>query len=99
MVNQKSHIRKWQSVLESSLGRPCRNRIEASVLATVLETQNKLNHGQLMESANVSSDVAQYQQYALPLIRRQFPELLAMNTVAVIPTTTPHGIYRSEEVV
>ena len=92
-VQPSAYTRKWASVLNSNLGRPMRNRIEASVTATLLETQNKLNKGQLMESANVSSDVAQYQQYALPLIRRQFPELLAMNTVAVIPTTTPHGIY------
>lgn len=92
-VQPKAYTRKWQAVLESNMGRPVRSRVEASVLATLMETQNKLNHGQLMESANVSSDVAQYQQYALPLIRRQFPELLAMNTVAVIPTTTPHGIY------
>ena len=88
-----SYTRKWNAVLNSNLGRAVRSRTEASVLATLMETQNKLNHGQLLESANVSSDVAQYQQYALPLIRRQFPELLAMNTVAVIPTTTPHGIY------
>ncbi len=88
-----SYTRKWNDVLNSNLGRQVRSRTEASVLATLMETQNKLNHGQLLESANVSSDVAQYQQYALPLIRRQFPELLAMNTVAVIPTTTPHGIY------
>lgn len=87
------YTRKWQAVLNSNLGRAVRSRTEASVLATLMETQNKLNHGQLLESANVSSDVAQYQQYALPLIRRQFPELLAMSTVAVIPTTTPHGIY------
>ena len=92
-VQPTSYTRKWQAVLNSNLGRPCKNRGEASVLATLMETQNKLNKGQLLESANVSSDVAQYQQYALPLIRRQFPELLAMNTVAVIPTTTPHGIY------
>lgn len=88
-----SYTRKWSAVLNSNLGRKINTRTEASVLATLMETQNKLNHGQLFESANVSSDVAQYQQYALPLIRRQFPELLAMNTVAVIPTTTPHGIY------
>lgn len=93
-VNQpKSLCRKWKAVIESNLGKPLTNRINCNVIATLLETQNKLNRGALMESANVSSDVAQYQQYALPLIRRQFPELLAMNTVAVIPTTTPHGIY------
>lgn len=93
-VNQpKSLCRKWKAVIESNLGKPLTSRINCNVIATLLETQNKLNRGALMESANVSADVAQYQQYALPLIRRQFPELLAMNTVAVIPTTTPHGIY------
>ncbi|MCQ2123334.1 MAG: hypothetical protein MJZ25_04035 [Fibrobacter sp.] len=92
-LQKKSTTRKWQSVLESNLGRPIRSRAEASVIATLLENQNKLNRGALIEAANVSADVAQYQQYALPLIRRQFPELLAMNTVAVIPTTTPNGIY------
>ena len=93
VTQKKSNCRKWQAVLESNLGRQLRNRTECSIIATLLENQNKLNRGALMESANVSSDVAQYQQYALPLIRRQFPELLAMNTVAVIPTTTPQGIY------
>lgn len=92
-LQKKSTTRKWQSVLESDLGRPLRTRAEASVIATLLDNQNKLNRGALVEAANVSADVAQYQQYALPLIRRQFPELLAMNTVAVIPTTTPQGIY------
>ena len=67
-VQPSAYTRKWASVLNSNLGRPMRNRIEASVTATLLETQNKLNKGQLMESANVSSDVAQYQQYALPLM-------------------------------
>lgn len=93
IAQKKSNTRKWAAVLESTLGRPLRGRTEASVIATLLDTQNKLNRGVLAEAANVSADVAQYQQYALPLIRRQFPELLAMNTVAVIPTTTPQGIY------
>ena len=82
-TQSKSKMRKWKLVIESNLGRPLRNRAEASVIATLLDTQNKLNRGVIQEAANVSADVAQYQQYALPLIRRQFPELLAMNTVAV----------------
>lgn len=89
----KSATNKWRPVIESNLGRQIKSRAEASVISTLLETQCKLNKGVLAEAANVSADVAQYQQYALPLVRRQFPELLAMNTVAVIPTTTPHGIY------
>lgn len=92
-LRPKSATNKWKLVLESNLGRPVRTRAEASVLSTLLETQSKLHKGMLAESANISADVAQYQQYALPLVRRQFPELLAMNTVAVIPTTTPQGIY------
>lgn len=90
---KKSLIQKWAPVLESDIGSPIRTQAEASVLATLLENQIRLNTGLLQESANLSSDVAVYQQYALPLIRRQFPELLAMNTVAVVPTTTPNGIY------
>ena len=92
-MQRKSLIQKWAPVLESDIGSPVRTQAEASVLATLLENQIKLNTGYMQESANLTSDVAVYQQYALPLIRRQFPELLAMNTVAVIPTTTPNGIY------
>lgn len=92
-TQNKSLIQKWSPVLESDIGAPIRTQTEASVMATLLENQVKLNKGFLPESANVTGDVEVYQQYALPLIRRQFPELLAMNTVAVIPTTTPQGIY------
>lgn len=89
----KSATNKWAPILETNLGRKLKSRAEAAVISTLLETQCKLNKGFLPESANVSADVAQYQQYALPLVRRQFPDLLAMQTVATIPTTTPNGIY------
>lgn len=92
-LKQKSLIQKWAPVLESDMGAPIKSHTDASVIACLLETQAKLNKGFLPESVNVTGDVQVYQQYALPLIRRQFPELLAMNTVAVIPTTTPQGIY------
>lgn len=84
---------KWRQFLNSNLGPAPKSRTEASILAVMCENQNKCNKGVLVEGANVSADVAQYQQYALPMIRRRFPELLAMNTVSVIPTTTPNGIY------
>lgn len=93
MQKKTSLIQKWAPVLESDIGQPIRRQQDAAVLATLLENQTKLNKGYLPESVNVTADVQVYQQYALPLIRRQFPELLAMNTVSVIPTTTPSGIY------
>ena len=92
-MQKTSLVQKWAPVLESNIGSPIKSQTEASILATLLENQVKLNKGFLAESANVTADVEVYQQYALPLIRRQFPELLAMNTIAVIPTTTPQGIY------
>ena len=90
---KKSLIQKWAPVLESKVGKKITTQHAASVMATMLENQTKLNKGFLPESTNVTGDVKVYQQYALPLIRRQFPELLAMNCVAVVPTTTPNGIY------
>lgn len=84
---------KWRPILESNLGKKITSRADAAVISTLLENECRLNKGFLPESANISADVAQYQQYALPLVRRQFPELLAMQTVATIPTTTPNGIY------
>ena len=90
---KKSLIQKWAPVLESKVGKKITTQHAASVMATMLENQTKLNKGFLPESTNVPGDVKVYQQYALPLIRRQFPELLAMNCVAVVPTTTPNGIY------
>jgi len=93
VTKKRSLIQKWAPVLESDIGAPIRSQADASVIACLLENQVRLNKGALAESVNVTADVEVYQQYALPLIRRQFPELLAMNTVAVIPTTTPQGIY------
>ena len=90
---KNSLTHKWRAFLESNMGPAPKTRTEASILAVMCENQNKCNKGVFTEGANVSSDVAQYQQYALPMIRRKFQELLAMNTVSVIPTTTPNGIY------
>lgn len=90
-LNQ-SLIKKWGAVLESNIGKPIKNQTEAHVVATLLENQYKLNKGYLAESANLTSDMANYQNYALPLVRRMFPELLAMNVTSVQPLTQPMGL-------
>lgn len=90
-LNQ-SLIKKWGAVLESKIGKPIKNQTEAHVVATLLENQYKLNKGYLAESANLTSDMATYQNYALPLVRRMFPELLAMNVTSVQPLTQPMGL-------
>lgn len=100
-LNQ-SLIKKWGAVLESPIGKKINGQGEAHVIATLLENQYKLNKGYLPESQNVSSDMASYQNYALPLVRRMFPELLAMNVTSVQPLTQPYGVafamrYRYDE--
>lgn len=90
-LNQ-SLIKKWGAVLESNIGRPLKSQSEAHVVATLLENQYKVNKGYLPESQNITSDMANYQNYALPLVRRMFPELLAMNVTSVQPVTQPMGL-------
>lgn len=87
-----SLIKKWQGALEMNIGRPLKTQTEAHVVATLLENQYKLNKGYLPESQSVTSDMAQYQNYAMPLVRRMFPELLAMNVTSVQPLTQPYGL-------
>lgn len=89
-----SLIKKWESVLESNLGgcKSIKNQQEAHVVASLLENQYKLNKGYLPESQNISSDMATYQNYAMPLVRRMFPELLAMNVTSVQPLSQPYGL-------
>jgi len=91
VVNQ-SLIKKWQGALEMPIGRALKTQSEAHTVATLLENQYKLNKGFLPESQSVSSDMQQYQNYAMPLVRRMFPELLAMNVASVQPLTQPYGL-------
>lgn len=94
MKNQinSSLIKKWQGALEAPLGRSLKTQQECHVVATLLENQYKLNKGYLPESQSVTSDMATYQNYAMPLVRRMFPELLAMNVTSVQPLTQPYGL-------
>jgi len=87
-----SLTRKWAPVIESNLGRKVESTSQAAVMAVCLENQYKLNKGFLPESQNVTSDMATYQNYAMPIVRRMLPELLAMNVTQVQPMTGPTGL-------
>lgn len=88
-----SLMRKWAPVIESTqVGRKVEGTQQAAVLSVCLENQYKLNKGYLPESQNVTSDMATFQQYALPIVRRMLPELLATNVTQVQPLTGPTGL-------
>lgn len=87
-----SLTKKWGAVIESQMGRQVKNATEAAVLAVCLENQFKVNKGLMVESQNLSSDMAQFQNYAMPITRRMLPELLAMQCTQVQPMTSPTGL-------
>jgi len=74
--------------LEANFGKPIQSTQMLNALATIMNNQQKANL-----EATTTADVATYQQYALPLIRLQFPDMIAMNVVSVIPTNSPYGVY------
>jgi hypothetical protein len=87
-----SRIKRWAPILEGNLGPAIKSPIMSANIANLLENQCRYNKGALTEAAT-TADLATYQQYAMALVRRSFPDLLAMNCVAVIPTTGPSGVY------
>lgn len=88
-----SLLKKWGPVIESTeVGPKVKSTAQAATLAVVLENQYKLNQGLLTESQNVTADMATYQQYAMPIVRRMLPELLAMQVTQVQPLTGPTGL-------
>lgn len=88
-----SLMKKWAPVIESTqVGRAVDSTQKAAVLSVCLENQYKLNKGYLPESQNITSDMAMFQQYAMPIVRRMLPELLAMNVTQVQPLTGPTGL-------
>lgn len=88
-----SLMKKWAPVIESTqVGRKIEGTAQAAVMSVCLENQYKLNKGFLPESQNVTSDMATFQQYAMPIVRRILPELLAMNVTQVQPLTGPTGL-------
>lgn len=88
-----SLMKKWAPVIESTqVGRKIEGTSQAAVMSVCLENQYKLNKGFLPESQNVTSDMATFQQYAMPIVRRMLPELLAMNVTQVQPLTGPTGL-------
>lgn len=89
---QTSNIKKWSKLLESDFGPAIKDMYTASVVATMLDNQNKLNNKLLQESAVLTSDMANFQTYAMGIVRRQFTEMLAINTVTTIPMTQPLGL-------
>lgn len=88
----ESLIDRWEPILADGNGPAITTLHEAATMARVLETQAMVNSGQILtEASTLTPDMAQFQQYTLPLARRQIPALMAMNLCTSAPMTQPFG--------
>lgn len=87
----ESLIARWEPILADGNGPAINTLQEAATMARVLETQAMVNSNQIQTEATLTPDMAQFQQYTLPLARRQIPALMAMNLCTSSPMTQPFG--------
>ena len=88
--------KKWQPLLEGLEG-------EYNILSTAILLENELRHGgelisettlsgQVPAAAGATPNVATFQHYLLPLVRRVYPNLVTNELVGVQPMTSPASL-------
>lgn len=89
-------VQRWKPVLEKCHEVP---KQKFGLMATILE--NQFNHSgldgnsrsrMLFEDATTTGDVADFTRFALPLIRKSYPRLIADNLVGVQPMSQPASL-------
>lgn len=87
-------VKKWAPVLQKCKEVPA-NKI--GLMASVLDNQYNAWQGRgsnrlLFEDATTTGDVADFTRFALPLIRKSYPKLIADNLVGVQPMSQPASL-------
>jgi hypothetical protein len=87
-------VNRWQPVLAK-----CREvqPNKYGLMAAVLENQHaymesKKKGGFLTEEATTTGDIADFTRFALPMIRKSYPRLIADNLVGVQPMSSPASL-------
>jgi len=86
-------IRKWSPVLKKCKEIPSQ---KFGLMSAILE--NQLNHWDpkgrsvLLEDSTTTGDIADFTRFALPLIRKSYPKLIADNLVGVQPMSQPASL-------
>lgn len=86
-------VKKWSSVLEK-----CREVTpqKFGLMAAILENQynswNPENRSMLFEDQTTTANIADFTRFALPLIRKSYPKLIADNLVGVQPMSQPASL-------
>jgi len=92
-------VRKWSPVLGKCREVP---QQKFGLMAAILENQynawNPENRSIILEDQTTTANIADFTRFALPLIRKSYPKLIADNLVGVQPMSQPDPYYSSQEV-
>ena len=86
-------VRRWTPVLEKCREVP---RQKFGLMASILENQfnnwNPANRSIILEDQTTTANIADFTRFALPLIRKSYPKLIADNLVGVQPMSQPASL-------
>jgi hypothetical protein len=86
-------VKKWAPVLGKCREVP---KQKFALMASILENQfnawNPKNRSVILENQTTTADIADFTRFALPLIRKSYPKLIADNLVGVQPMSQPASL-------
>lgn len=86
-------VKKWSPVLGKcrEVGRP-KFGLMASILENQFNAWNPENRSVIFEDQTTTANIADFTRFALPLIRKSYPKLIADNLVGVQPMSQPASL-------
>ena len=86
-------VKKWSPVLSKCREVP---KQKFALMASILENQykswNPEGRSMILEDQTTTANIADFTRFALPLIRKSFPKLIADNLVGVQPMSQPASL-------
>jgi hypothetical protein len=86
-------VGKWSPVLKKckEVG-PKKFGLMASILENQFNAWNPENRSMILEDQTTTANIADFTRFALPLIRKSYPKLIADNLVGVQPMSQPASL-------
>jgi hypothetical protein len=86
-------VKKWAPVLKKCKEvRPQKYGLMAAILENQFNHWDPSKKSLLLEDATTTGDIADFTRFALPLIRKSYPKLIADNLVGVQPMSQPASL-------
>ena len=86
-------VQKWSPVLSKCREvSPRKFGLMAAILENQLNHYNPSNKSMILEDQTTTANIADFTRFALPLIRKSYPKLIADNLVGVQPMSQPASL-------